>query len=43
MPDPTKGTFGHVSELLNRVGTIDELLAELGSEAVEPYEQDPGW
>jgi hypothetical protein len=25
------------------VGTIDELLAELGSETVEPYEQDPGW
>jgi proteasome accessory factor A len=43
MPDPMKGTFSHVSELLNRVGTIDELLAELGSEAVEPYEQDPGW
>ena len=43
MPDPMKGTFSHVSELLNRVGTIDELLAELGSEAVEPFEQDPGW
>lgn len=43
MPDPMKGTFNHVSELLNRVGTIDELLAELGSETVEPYEQDPGW
>ena len=43
MPDPMKGTFSHVSALLSRVSTVDELLAELGSESVEPYEQDPGW
>jgi hypothetical protein len=43
MPDPMKGTFSHVSALLSRVSTVNELLAELGSESVEPYEQDPGW
>jgi Pup amidohydrolase len=43
MPDPMKGTYGHVSDLLNGVNSVDELLEALGSEAVEPYEQDPGW
>ena len=43
MPDPMKGTYGHVSDLLNGVRSVDELLEALGSETVEPYEQDPGW
>lgn len=43
MMDPLKGTRERVGGLLDRVTSVDELLSELGDEAVEPVIDDPGW